>query len=313
MENTINGSVVVITGASSGIGRQTAQYFAAEKARLVLAARDVVALDEVVRTCMEVGAEAIAVPTDVADEAQVVALGEAAIKHFGAIDVWVNNAGAYMMGAVEDVPTDAYRRLMDVNFMGTVHGTRAALREFRRRGRGVIINVGSVAGKTSYALAAAYCASKHAVHGFTEALRQELVGTGIHACVVAPATVDTPLFEHAANYTHREIEAMRPIYPASQVAEEIVALAKHPQREVTVGAAPKMFAVLHGLAPDLYERMQPRMVDAEHLGDAPREDTPGNLFGATEPHHIDGGWQARKAGMVSLSELLRDGPRSRPQ
>ncbi|MFO0602343.1 MAG: SDR family oxidoreductase [Polyangiales bacterium] len=312
MDNIIKGSVVVITGASSGIGRQTAQHFAAEGARLVLAARDGRALDDVVRTCMEVGAEAVAVPTDVAEQAQVEALGEAAVRQFGRVDVWVNNAGAYMMGAVEDVPTEAYRRLMDVNFMGTVYGTRVALREFRRRGRGVIINVGSVAGKNAYALAAAYCASKHAVHGFTEALRQELVGTDIHACVVAPATVDTPLFEHAANYTHREIEAMRPIYPPAQVAEEIVSLAKRPQREVTVGAAPKVFSALHGIAPDLYEQMQPRMVNNEHLGKAPREDTPGNLFDAREPHLVEGGWQARKTGMVHLGELLRDGGRGRP-
>jgi short-subunit dehydrogenase len=311
MKRDLNGAVVVITGASSGIGREAALRFAEEGSNLVLAARDAVALEEVARLCQDKGAEAIAVPTDVSDEGRVEALREAAIARFGTIDVWVNDAAAYMLGPVEDVPAAAVRRLFDVNFMGVVHGTKAALRAMKHRDRGVIINMGSVAGKAAYAQASAYCASKHAVHGFTEALRQELLGTGIEACIVAPATVDTPLFEHSANYTGREIEAMKPIYDAGRVAAAIVACARRPRREVLVGAAPRMMSMMQAVTPRLFERVQPRMVEADHLGGQARARSSGNLFSAREPHQIDGGWKMRKPtdrrpmlGLAALVSLI---------
>ena len=294
MKRDLSGAVVVITGASSGIGREAALQFASEGSRLVLAARDAEALEEVAALCRDRGAEAIAVPTDVSDEGRVDALRDAAIERFGVIDVWVNDAAAYMMGPVDEVPPAAVRRLFDVNVMGVVHGCRAALKEMKLRDRGVIINVGSVAGKAAYAQASAYCATKHAVHGFTEALRQELVGTGIEACIVAPATVDTPLFEHAANYTGRAIEAMKPIYAPSEVAAAIVGCARRPRREVLVGAAPRMMTALQTVTPGLFERIQPKMVERDHLGGPARARSSGNLFSTREPHQVDGGWRERK-------------------
>ena len=294
MKRDLNGAVVVITGASSGIGREAALQFAAEGSRLVLAARDAEALEEVAALCRDRGAEAIAVPTDVSDEGRVDALRDAAVAQFGVVDVWVNDAAAYMMGPVDEVPAAAVRRLFDVNLMGVVHGCRAALAVMKPRDRGVIINVGSVAGKAAYAQASAYCATKHAVHGFTEALRQELVGCGVEACIVAPATVDTPLFEHAANYTGREIEAMKPIYSPTEVAAAIVACARRPRREVLVGAAPRMMAMMQTMTPGLFERMQPKLVEREHLGGHARARSSGNLFSTREPHQVDGGWRERK-------------------
>lgn len=311
MKRDLNGAVVVITGASSGIGREAALQFAAEGSRLVLAARDGEALEEVAALCRDRGAEAFAVPTDVSDEGRVDALRDFAMTQLGAIDVWVNDAAAYMMGPVEDVPAAAVRRLFDVNVMGVVHGCRAALKEMKLRDRGVIINVGSVAGKAAYAQASAYCASKHAVHGFTEALRQELVGTGVEACIVAPATVDTPLFEHAANYTGREIEAMKPIYAPADVAAAIVSCAKRPRREVLVGAAPRMMAMMQTVTPGLFERVQPKMVERDHLGGQARARSSGNLYSTREPHQVDGGWRVRKpvdprpmVGAAAMMSLL---------
>jgi short-subunit dehydrogenase len=294
MAKSLGESVVVITGASSGIGRETALKMADAGARLVLAARDKRALEEVVRLCEERGAQAIAVPTDVSAEGEVDALAKRAIEAYGKIDVWINDAAAYMMGRAERVPGHSVRRLFEVNVMGVVHGSVAAVAHFRERNAGVLINIGSIAGKAPYALASAYCASKHAVHGFTEALRQELATTNIHACLVVPATVDTPLFDHAANYTGRTIEAMRPIYPVEKGVDAIVDCALHPRREVLVGAAPRMLAAMSATMPGLMERVEPKLIDRDHLGAEPRGSSSGNLYLPGAPHETSGHWRERK-------------------
>jgi short-subunit dehydrogenase len=292
MSSSLYGSVVVITGASSGIGRETALQMAKSGARLVLAARDENALSDVVRACQERGAEAFAVPTDVSQESEVEALRDVALAKYGTIDVWVNDAASYMMGRVDAVPGDAVKRLFEVNVLGVIHGSRAALMHFKQRNKGVIINIGSVAGKAPYALASAYCATKHAVHGFTEALRQELATTPIQACLIVPATVDTPLFDHAANFTGRTIEAMRPYYQAERVAEAIVDCALYPRREVLVGATPRLLAAMSSTS--TYEKVQPKLVEREHLGAEARGPSSGNLYLPEEPHEVQGHWRERK-------------------
>jgi NADP-dependent 3-hydroxy acid dehydrogenase YdfG len=293
----LKGAVVVLTGASSGIGRAAALLFAQRGARLVLAARDVAALEDVARECRDTyGARAIAAPTDVCDELSVDALGGLAVEQFGRVDVWVNDAAVYMMGGLEACPSHAIRELFETNVMGVLNGTRAALACFRLGGEsGVLINVGSLAGKVSYADAGPYCASKHAVHALTEALRQELRGTDIHACLVVPATVDTPFFQHAANYTGREVLAMRPIYEAKRVAAAIVRCAERPRREILVGSAPRLIMTAARVLPWLYERVQPLMVLREHLGRSGAPPTSGNFVHPLEPHQIDGGWRNRRS------------------
>jgi NADP-dependent 3-hydroxy acid dehydrogenase YdfG len=308
MKREIAGSVVVITGASSGIGRAAAYAFADEGARLVLAARDAAALNEVKRACEERGVEAIVVPTDVGDEAAVRSLRDEAVRRFGRIDTWVNDAAVYMMGRFEDTPAHAFRRLFETNVLGVVHGAQAAVEQFRKQGSGVLINLGSAAAHVSYAQASAYCASKHAVRAIGEAMRQELLGTDIHVCTVSPATVDTPLFQHAANYSGREIQAMRPIYAPERVAKAIVATARRPRREVRIGGAPAVMTLGQMLMPGLFERMQPKMIDRDHLRDAPAPPDPGELYQARGPHEVRGGWQASRsmswkmaAGMVAAA------------
>jgi NADP-dependent 3-hydroxy acid dehydrogenase YdfG len=301
--------VVVLTGASSGIGRAAAFAFARRGARLVLAARDAEALEEVARECRDTyGAEAVSAATDVRDELSVDALGGLAIERFGRVDVWVNDAAVYMMGALEACPTHAIRELFETNVMGVLNGMRAALACFRLGGTtGVLVNVGSVAGKVAYADAGPYCASKHAVHAITEALRQELRGTDIHACLVVPATVDTPLFQHSANYTGREVLAMRPIYGADRVAAAIVRCAERPRREVRVGAAPILMTALARALPWLYERLQPIMVTRDHLGRFGPGPTSGNFARPLEPHSVDGGWRSRRSPTARAMNAARTG------
>lgn len=292
----LGGAVVVLTGASSGIGRASARLFAQRGARLVLAARDGGALDETARECREMfGAQALAAPVDVRDEASVDAIAELAVHTFGKIDVWVNDAAHYMMGPLEAYPTKAIRELFDTNVMGVVHGMRTALAVFRRQRTGVLVNVGSMAGKIAYAEAGAYCASKHAVHALTEAARQELRGSDVHACLVVPGTVDTPFFQHAANYTGREILAMRPIYRAERVAQAIVSCAERPRREVMVGAAPRLMVLFDRLAPRLFERVARALVIRDHLGRGGVPAHPGNLAEPRPPHAASGEWRRRRS------------------
>jgi NADP-dependent 3-hydroxy acid dehydrogenase YdfG len=304
MSGSVRGKVVVLTGASSGIGRVAAQMFAKKGAKVVLAARDGMALEQVAELCRKLGADAVAIPTDVREEAQVLALRDAVVSRFGRIDVWVNDAAVYMMGPLERVPSEQVRTLFETNVMGVVHGAKAAISQFRAQGgRGTLINVGSVAGKSAYAQAAAYCASKHAVHALTSALRQELVGTRIDACVVAPATVDTPLFDHAANYSGRTIKAMPPVYRPERVAAAIVQCAESPRREILVGMAPRVMSLMGLLVPWLWERLQPKMIDTSHLGKERAPDTAGNFATPTGPHADRGGWkEGRKDGARALPE-----------
>jgi hypothetical protein len=132
------------------------------------------------------------------------------------------------------------------------------------------------------------------VHALTESRRQELGGTEIQACVVAPATVDTPLFQHAANYTGRPVEAMKPIYPAERVAEALVACAKRPQREVLVGGMPRISSLMQVFFPGVFERQMPKMVAKDHLGEGSAPKDCGNVLEPVGPHSIHGGWRAAK-------------------
>ncbi|MBW3540353.1 MAG: SDR family NAD(P)-dependent oxidoreductase, partial [Planctomycetes bacterium] len=246
--------VVVITGASSGIGRQTALDFARESAALVLAARDEVALGEVAEECRRLGGRAIVVPTDVTREEQVQALSRRAVEEFGRFDVWINNAAVTLFARFEESPPEDFRRVIDTNLFGYVHGARAALAEFRRQGRGVLINVASVVGKVGQPFTSAYVTSKFAIVGFSECLRQELRDTEIDVVTILPASIDTPLFQHGANYTGQAIEPLKPVYEAEVVSREILAAARHPRREVYAGAAGRLAGWMHRLAPGLAEK-----------------------------------------------------------
>jgi short-subunit dehydrogenase len=297
MPRETSDSVVVITGASSGIGRATALAFAGEGASVVLAARRQQLLLEVAAECEASGGRALVVPTDVTDEGAVKELARRAVEHFGRIDVWVNNAAVGLFGRFEETPPDTYRRIIETDLFGTIYGARAALAYFREQGSGVLINNASMVAKVAQPYTSAYSISKHGVRALGESLRQELILEGakdIHVCTVMPATIDTPFFQHAANYTGRAAKAMPPIYPAERVAKTIVGCTKRPKREVFVGNSARMINLQHTLAPGLTERTYATMVDRQHLADEPAAPNPGAAFDPLPGAGVSGGWEGRK-------------------
>jgi NAD(P)-dependent dehydrogenase (short-subunit alcohol dehydrogenase family) len=220
--------VVVLTGASSGIGRETALEFARRGARLVLAARSQQALEEVAAEVARLGGEPLVVPTDVSDFDQVSLLAERAVERFGRIDTWINNASVSTYGLVEQMEVEEIRRVIEVNLLGPIHGMKAALPHLRRAGGGVIVNVSSTLGKRAVPLQAAYCAAKHGLVAFGEALRLELRHARVPVQVVdvLPSSINTPLFEHAASKMGVLPRPIPPVYEPRVVAQTIVAVAE---------------------------------------------------------------------------------------
>ncbi|MFI9152323.1 SDR family oxidoreductase [Streptomyces sp. NPDC053367] len=293
-------SVVVITGASSGIGRATAHAFARKGCAVVLASRRAEALEAVRQECeRHRDAEALVVPTDVTDAAAVENLARRALQRFGRIDVWVNCAAVTVFGPFEETPLEDIRKVLDVNVMGYVHGARAALRVMRDQGSGTLVNVSSIVGVVSQPYTHAYGMSKHAVRALSSSLRQELRLDGakcIHVCTVLPATIDTPLFEHAANYTGRKALAMPPVYSPERVARTILDLVRAPRREVVVGPMGRSMVLESRIMPGTVERMMARQVDKAHL--SRKEPAPaghGNLHvPASGTGAAHGGWGGRR-------------------
>ncbi|GER23200.1 short-chain dehydrogenase [Zafaria cholistanensis] len=287
--------VVVITGASSGIGRVTAHAFARQGARLVLAARSASSLDEAVAECRRLGAEALAVPTDVTDEEQVQALVRAAIAEFGGIDVWVGNASVFGYGAFEHTPAEVFRQIIETNLMGQTYGVRAVLPHFRARGAGTLVLVGSVYSKVSSPYVSAYIASKHALLGFAEAVRQELADAKeINLCLVLPATADTPIYQHAANHTGRRVHPLPPVVSPVRVARTIVRLVERPQRVAVVGKVQGSLIPVHAHMAGLYDRFIVPTMNALALRKGRVEPHDGTLFAPDPPSNaVTGGWRRR--------------------
>lgn len=300
----IKGSVVVITGASSGIGRATALRFAKAGADVVLAARRKAVLEEVAEECQVYGVRALAVATDVSDAEAVEKLATRAAAHFGRIDIWVNNAAVSLFGRLTDTPMEDFRRVIDVNVMGYVYGAHAALTQMTPRGKGVIINVSSVVGEVPQPYTAAYSMSKAAVRALSISLRSELALHKLHGIKVAtvlPPTIDTPLFHQVANYTGREVVPMPPVYSPQRVARVIVNAARSPRRELVIGAMGRQLLVQHKVSPGMAEGMMAVQVDKTHLSrKRPAPDSAGNLFesGADELADIEGGWHGRRRTAV---------------
>jgi short-subunit dehydrogenase len=288
----LHGAVVVITGASSGIGRAAALAFASHGAKLVLASRSDDALVEVQHACEARGAKASVVPTDISDRAAVEHLREQAVQQFGRIDVWVQTAAATIAGPVGSESVDELRVLVDTNVLGTVHCAEAALATFTEQGQGVLIIVGSLLGIFPNPQVPLYSMTKHAVRGLALNLQHALAGhRGIDVCLVLPGPVDTPLFQRAANHTGRELRAIPPAYAPGRVAATIVACARRPRRQATTGVVSHLAMTGHRLAPRLVEWLVARW-SAEMLTrpvSAPK--TSGSLFGPPATGAVPGGYR----------------------
>jgi short-subunit dehydrogenase len=305
MSKQIADSVIVITGASSGIGRASALEFARAGATVVVTSRREQVLRALAAECEKLGGPALAIVADVTDEQAIQDLARRVAETFGRIDVWINNAAVTLFGRFEGTPPEAYRRVIETNLFGCIHGARAALPYFREQGSGILINISSGVGKIGSPFISAYAASKFAIIGLSESLRMELRDApNIHVCTVLPGAIDTPLFQQGANFTGRAARPMPPVYSAETVADAIVKLVRHPRREIIVGAAARVGLMMHVIAPGLTEQIFARQVEQTHFEDRPTPPTEGNLFRSMEYESISGGWRAAAGNRRFSNEAL---------
>ncbi|HEX6106506.1 MAG TPA: SDR family oxidoreductase [Gemmatimonadales bacterium] len=296
----ISEQVIVITGASSGIGLATALLAARKGARVVLNSRDEQDLQAAVELIRAEGGQAIHHVGDVADPEAMRRLADRAVAEFGRIDTWVNNAGVSIYGRIEEVSLEDARRLFETNYWGVVHGTLAALPKLRLDG-GALINIGSILSSTGYPLQGHYTASKHAVKGFTDSLRIEVEEAGLPVAVtlIQPAAIDTPYPQHAKSYLGVEPKHLPPVYAPEVVAETIVDCARRPRRDVLVGGAGKMFSTTEKFTPRLGDLMKEKTAfEGQHTD---RPDRTGDTL--HEPRPGDGRVRGDYPGRVRESSL----------
>lgn len=264
--------VIVITGASSGIGLATAKAAARQGAAVVLAARSKETLDRIVADIVSEGGRAVAVECDVSDRQQVDLVAATALQQFGRIDTWVNVAGLGLYGRLDEVTEQDSRRLFDINFWGVVNGSLAALPFLKRQG-GCLINVGSELSEAYTPLLGMYTASKHAVKGFTDCLRVEVEqvdGAPVSVTLIQPTAVDTPFPRNARNYLDSEAKLPDSRIEPEQVAEAILSAAVKPARAKRVGFGAKLNAAAAKLVPAIADRMSARNVEELHTDERPR-------------------------------------------
>ncbi len=274
----IEDQVIVITGASSGIGLSTAKLAAERGAKVVLAARDADGLASARVEIEGAGGRAVTVVGDVSNLEDVRSIARKASEAFGGFDTWVNNAGLSIYGPIEEVPVEDARRLFDVNYWGVVHGSLTAVSHLKQRG-GTLINLGSITSDRAVPLQGHYSASKHAVKAFTDALRMELEkeGAPISVTLIKPGAIDTPFPEHARNYMEAEPKHPPPVYDPSVVAEAIIFCAEHPRRDLIVGGGGKMTAAMDNVPRVADRYMRATMFDQQKMKKTPshsdREDS----------------------------------------
>jgi len=298
----IEEQIMVITGATSGIGLTTARMAAKRGASLVLAARNEEALS---RLCHEIsveGGRCYYVVADVSNEGDAKKIASEALNAFGTFDTWVNNAAISIYGKLEDVPTEDARRLFEVNFWGVVYGSLIAARSLAITG-GALINIGSTLSDRAIPLQGFYCASKHAVKGFTDSLRMELEAEGapVSVTLVKPAAIDTPYKEHARNYLDVEPENPPPVYAPETVAETVLYCAENPVRDVFVGSAAKANSLLGKFAPRITDKIMETTMMGQTRSSEPA--VPHTLEGLYESHDPRLNQRGTYDGHVSESSI----------
>jgi short-subunit dehydrogenase len=268
---TLDEQVIVITGATSGIGLATARMAAEGGAQLVLAARDGDALDTLAHEMRQRGLEVATVTADVGNPADVARIGQAAMERFGRVDTWVNNAGISVYGRNEDVALEDMRKVMQTNFWGVVHGSLEAVKRMKGRGGGALINLGSEVSDRSVPLQGTYSASKHAIKAFTESLRMELdkEDAGISLTVIKPSAIATPFPNHAKSYMEHEPDLPPPNYAPELVAQAIVHAAQVPERDLYVGGHSKLTSLTGYLMPRALDRFMARTMFSQQQSDRP--------------------------------------------
>jgi NAD(P)-dependent dehydrogenase (short-subunit alcohol dehydrogenase family) len=273
--------VVVITGASAGVGRATVRAFAARGARIGLVARNREALENAKAEVEARGGQAVVAVADVADPDAVERAAQLVEDAFGPIDVWINNAMASVLGPIMEIPPGEFRRVTEVTYLGVVHGTQAALRRMLPRDRGVIVQVGSTLAYRGIPLQAPYCAAKHAVQGFHDSLLGELLhdGSSVRVCLVNLPALNTPQFRWIRSHMPRKAQPFGTIFEPEVAARAIVWASEHPRRELNVGWGTTQAIVANAFAPGTLDHYLGRIGYDKQQGEEPEEPgRPDNLF-----------------------------------
>lgn len=300
MKRSFEGKIVVVTGASAGVGRAIVRRFAAEGANLGLIARGLDGLDAARLEVESAGGRALVLPLDVADAAAVEAAAERVERELGPIDVWVNDAMVSVFAPIVDTTPEEFRRVTEVTYLGYVHGTLAALKRMRTRDRGTIVQIGSALAYRSIPLQAAYCAAKHAVRGFTESLRTELLHdkSHVHVTEVQLPAVNTPQFAWSRAKLPNEPQPVPPIFQPELVADAVVFAARHKRREIQL-AWPAMKAIAgEKIAPGFADHYLARNgYEAQQTDEPLHEPRPDDLYDPVPGDHgAHGSFDAQAKG-----------------
>ena len=304
-------SVVVITGASAGVGRAAVRAFARQGADIGLLARGRDGLEGARREVEAAGGRAIVLPADVANHDAVEAAAERVERELGPIDVWVNNAMVSVFSPVKDMQPDEFQRVTEVTYLGVVYGTLAALRRMLPRDRGAIVQVGSALAYRGIPLQAAYCGAKHAIQGFSESLRCELLhdGSNVHVSMVQLPAMNTPQFDWVKSRLPRKAQPVPPIYAPEIAADAIVWAASHRRREMSVGAVTTGVIWGNKLAAGLGDRYLARTgYDSQQTDEPADPDRPNNLWhplpGDHGPHGRFGDRTTHSSPQTWINERL---------
>lgn len=292
-DRPLHTKTIVITGATSGVGRATALEFAALHATLILAARREVILAELAEECELLGAKVLTVGTDVTDAEAVKRLAHEAFNFSGKIDVWINNAGVLAAGEFDDTPIEIHKKVIETNLMGYVYGAHAVLPYFKDQGYGVLINNISVGGWMATPYAVGYTASKFGLIGFSESLRGELIKwRDIHVCNLFPAFLDTPGMQHAANYTGKVLRPAPPVYLPQRVAHAMVKLVQKPKNSTTTDLAAPFLKIAYSTFPNLTLGITSKIMEGYFKRADPIPSTSGNVLSPVKyGSSVEGGWQ----------------------
>jgi len=307
----INQQVVVIMGASSGIGRETARQFAQQGAKVVVSARSREGLDTLVQEIRRTGGQATAVVADVAEFDQVVAVAERAVSEFGRLDTWVHAAAVSLYATFEQTTPEEFKRVIEVNLVGQAYGAMAALPHIRREGRGALIHVSSIEAKRSFPYQSAYATSKHGIPAFLDALRVELAHDNVPISVtnIMPSGINTPLFNKARTKLGVKPMPVPPIYEPELVAEAILHAAEHPTRDLIVGGGGKAMAWGQRMSPGMMDMMVERTgFEGQRTDQQKHESAPDNLFEPIQGYDRVRGDFSRQAKDYSVSTWLDTNP-----
>jgi NAD(P)-dependent dehydrogenase (short-subunit alcohol dehydrogenase family) len=304
--------VVVVTGASSGVGRAIARAFGRRGAKVGLIARNEEALEHAAAEIRGAGGEALVLPCDVSEAQALEAAADAVERHWGRIDTWINDAMVSVFAPVLETTPEEYRRVTEVAYLGYVFGTQSALRRMRARGRGTIIQVGSALAYRSIPLQSAYCASKAAIRGFTDSLRTELIHdrSPVRVCMVHLPAVNTPQFDVVRSRLPRRAQPVPPIYQPEPIAEAVVYASEHPTRELWLGGPTILAVVGQRLIPALLDRYLGRVGYRRQQTDELRSRTADNLDAPMPGDRGAHGRFDRRARRFTPEIWLRTHPRA---